>query len=571
MSTFKKFLVTSALPYANGPLHFGHIAGVYLPADIYTRHRRLQGHTVKHISGSDEHGVAIMLAAEKEQMGYQAYVDQWHSQHLALFEKYEISFDFFGRTSEKYHEEEVLRWFRTLYENGFIAKQSSKQLFCLDDNRFLPDRYVEGICYNCNFPDARGDECPNCGEWIDPIRLINPRSKISGSRRIEIREVDQYYLLLTRFEKQFQDWIKTKTEWRKLVTGFIQGLLKNGMVDRAITRDLDWGIDVPLPDSIGKKLYVWFDAPIGYVSILKKHLETMNSADDYLKDWWQSDQVQISHFIGKDNIIFHACIWPCMIMGTQFVQLPTEIPANEFVNLEGKQFSKSSGWFIDTDNAVEEFGPDALRFYLCSIIPESGDTNFSWDGFLSVYLEFGNKIGNFIHRSLTFQEKHWPKGLSANSFNDVLKQTDFKRVREHCEQIISHLNNYHFARAQDELLFLSQAANEFFQLKQPWAQIKTDRVETERTLAMAATYIAILGIFLEPFTPRLSRQIMEFFGNSFPAEIRSDIYKGNLELLVEQLAGGFKPAVPPRVLIPRIDSLVIAKWKDLLNGLNISK
>lgn len=563
----QRYLVTSALPYANGPLHFGHLGGVYIPADIYTRHRRLQGHEIKHICGSDEHGVAIMIAAEKEKMDYRSYVDRWHANHAQLFKKYGVEFDFFGRTSEKYHEEEVVQWFKTLNERGFIGKKAEKQLYCIDDARFLPDRYVEGTCYVCTYPNARGDECPNCGEWIDPIRLIQPRSKISGSRNIEIRESEHYYLLLTRMEQQFREWFKTKQgEWRSVVTGFVNGLLEKGTIDRAISRDLDWGIDVPLSEAKGKKLYVWFDAPIGYVSNLKRHLELTGSTQHYLKDWWNAEGVEISHFIGKDNIIFHAYIWPCMIQGTGFIRLPTELPANEFVNLEGKQFSKSSGWYVDAERAVEEFGMDPLRFYLCSIIPETGDSSFSWDAFASANEEFGNKIGNFVHRTLTFVEKHFPEGLGPSAFVGLETHSELQVIRNYHAKITAALDAFQFTRGHAELILFSQAANEFFHAQAPWKQIKEDRDAAARTLAMAVVTIASLAVILEPFVPGVAGELKKHFEGYLGKKDIADIYLGDIPRLVSIFQKGYKSPVPPKVLVPRIDAKVIQKWKEELCG-----
>ncbi len=560
----RRYLITSALPYANGPLHFGHLAGVYIPADIYSRHRKLQGHVVKHISGSDEHGVAIMIAAEKEKMDYRSYVDRWHGSHKQLFDKYDIHFDFFGRTSEKYHEEETVKWFKTLNDNGFIGKKTEKQLYCIDDKRFLPDRYVEGTCYNCKYLNARGDECPNCGEWIDPVRLINPVSKVSGSRNIEVREAQHYYLLLTQLEKPFREWWATKANrWRKVVVGFVNGLLEGGLIDRAISRDLEWGIDVPLAEAHGKKLYVWFDAPIGYVSNLKEHLRQIGSKEDYLKDWWHGENVEISHFIGKDNIIFHAFIWPSMIMGSRYVSLPTELPANEFLNLEGKQFSKSSGWYVDAERAIDEFGSDALRFYLCSIMPESGDTSFSWDDFASSQGELGNKIGNFVHRSQTFIEKNWPEGLPASAFAGLADHAELKRVKESQAKILAALDAFQFTRAHAEIIMLSQAANEFFHAQEPWKQVKADKALAEKTLAVSVFYLAALAVIIEPLVPTLSRNMLTHFGGLFDADLRA-IYTGDLEKIARALGNGYKSAVPAKVLLPRIDPLVIKKWKEEL-------
>src|SRR5690606_6949172 len=393
----KKYLITSALPYANGPLHFGHIAGVYLPADIYTRHKKLQGVKAIHISGSDEHGVAIMQNAQKAKVPYKQYVDSWHKSHKNLFDKYDIKFDFFGQTSADYHAEETVKWFHELNGKGFIEKKAEDQLQCQDCHNYLPDRYVEGTCYVCGYDKARGDECPNCGEWINAVKLIKPVCKFCNSTNIEVKSVDQWYLMLSKYHNEFRKWFVPKLkDWRKTVSSSVDSLSKDEMVDRAITRDLDWGIDVPLPEAKGKKLYVWFDAPIGYVSNTKKYLEEIKSSEDYIKDWWKHPETELTNFIGKDNIIFHAIIFPTMSMASGMADAVDALPANQYVNLEGKQFSKSLGWYIDSDEAIEEFGSDALRYYLITLIPETNDSSFTWSGFeAKVNNELANNIGNF--------------------------------------------------------------------------------------------------------------------------------------------------------------------------------
>ncbi|MEX0798549.1 MAG: class I tRNA ligase family protein, partial [Bacteriovoracaceae bacterium] len=310
-----KYLITSALPYANGPIHFGHIAGVYLPADIYTRHRKLQGKKAIHISGSDEHGVAIMQNAQKAKKSYQDYVNKWHKTHKELFDLYQVEFDYFGQTSADYHQEETVKWFKGLYEKGLIEKKAQDQLQCQDCKNFLPDRFVEGTCYVCGYEEARGDECPKCGTWIDAVKLKDPECKFCGSKNIEVKSVDQWYLMLSKFHKEYREWFNSKKErWKRPVATFVDSLSKDEMVDRAITRDLDWGIDVPLPEAKGKKLYVWFDAPIGYVSNTKEYCK--ESGEDHLKDWWKNDDAVITHFVGKDNIIFHGIIFPSMAMAS---------------------------------------------------------------------------------------------------------------------------------------------------------------------------------------------------------------------------------------------------------------
>jgi methionyl-tRNA synthetase len=560
--SYKRHLITSALPYANGPLHFGHLGGVYLPADIYRRHRELQGHEVVHVCGSDEHGVAIMIAAEKKGESYQDYVNHWHKAHKALFSAYEIEFTVFGRTSAPYHARETTIWFQRLYENGFIGKKGEKQLYSIDDGKFLPDRYVEGTCYNCGYAHARGDECPNCGEWIESTRLINPVSKISGSRNIEIRETEHYYLLLSKMEAQFRQWFGTKEGvWRNLVTGFVKGLLDQGLIDRAISRDLNWGIDVPLPDAQGKKLYVWFDAPIGYVSNLREHL----GDEAKFNSWWNSDDVEISHFIGKDNIIFHAVIWPCMIMGSQRVHLPTQIPANQFVNLEGKQFSKSGGWYVDAQKALDAIGPDALRFYLCSIIPENSDSNFSWDAFKVAHSDLSNKIGNLFHRCLTFVQKNWPEGLPAAAFQALQGTPDLAEMDRLQKAVLTELDGYHFGKALQELLVIGNKGNEFFHSAEPWKQIKVDREAAARSCAMALTFSGTIGALLQPLVPGISRRMLAYF--DLGEDLTRAIYNQGSGPLVAHLAReGFRTNLPAQVLVPRIEDEVIDKLKEEMSS-----
>jgi len=563
MKKYQRYLVTSALPYANGPLHFGHLAGVYLPADIYTRHRRKQGLEVLHICGSDEHGVAIMIAAEKAGLTYAEYVKFWSEQHQALFEEYGIHFDFFGRTSQNYHHQEVIQWFNQLNTAGLIIRKKDQQLYCIDDQRFLPDRYVEGKCYQCGYLQARGDECPQCGEWIDPIRLIAPRSKMSGSSRIEIRETEQYYLDLVKLQPIFQKWFETKHHWRKVVNGFVKGLLETGVVNRAITRDLDWGIDVPLQQAQGKKLYVWFEAPIGYVSYTKEYFRRKNlEVFWHFNQWWNSSETQIVHFIGKDNIIFHAFIWPCMILGTKFVHLPTEIPANQFLNLDGHQFSKSSGCYIDAKEAVETFGMDALRFYLNSIIPEDSDSSFNWDRFASTYADLGNKVGNFVHRILTFIEKNWPEGLPGAAFHGLEDHSELKKIAFYRERMMMHFDQFRLSQAQSECLLLSQAANEYFHMEIPWKKVKQNPQATQKILAISVIYLACFGSFLEPFVPGIAKKIQYYFkGYLDELEIQA-IYQGRFNEVISKFKNGFRAFQRAEILIPRIDPEIIEQWKE---------
>lgn len=557
----KKFLVTSALPYANGPLHFGHLAGVYLPADIFCRHKKHLHQKVMHISGSDEHGVAIMLSAEKAGIGYQQYVDKWNASHRELFAKYGIEFDFFGRTSSDYHKKEVLRWFNDLNSKGYIGKKLEKQLYCSSCSKFLPDRYVEGTCYACGYKDARGDECPNCGEWIESLRLTDPRCKICSNTRIETRESEHWYLLLSKLESLFKSWFASKKHWKPHVWAYTNALLENGMVDRAITRDLTWGIDVPIEEAKGKKLYVWFDAPIGYVSNTIEHFRASGAKDDAFKDWWKNPDTEIIHFIGKDNIIFHALIWPCMMLSTGFTNPPDDVPASHFVNLEGRQFSKSAGWYVDSEQAIEVFGQDALRAYLCSIIPETGDSSFSWDHFISFNNELGNKIGNFVNRSSSFLAKHWPDGLPAEAFAKAASAENFGVFKKSIAELTSALDAFQFQRATSLLIRFGEIANETFHAREPWKTIKNDKPHAEETIALSVFSIATIAALFRPFMPKFSKQLSTYFTGYLDGAGLDALYQGRVEVMVDAFRGGFRLPVTPSPLLPRIEEAGVAGFR----------
>ncbi len=563
----KRFLITSALPYGNGPLHFGHIAGVYLPADIYTRHRKLQGHKVLHISGSDEHGVAIMMNAQKADKPYKEYVDGWHETHKALFDKYNIEFDFFGQTSADYHREETLKWFDNLYKKGAIEKDEEQQLQCQDCKNFLPDRFVEGTCYVCGYEHARGDECPNCGTWIDPIKLKDPECKFCGSHNIKVVDAFQWYLKLTKYEKEFKTWLATKSHWKKTVHPYVESLVKEGLVDRAITRDLDWGIDVPLEEAKGKKLYVWFDAPIGYVSNTKKLLE--NSDEDYIKDWWKNDETVLTHFIGKDNIIFHALIFPIMSMISDEVKTVDELPANQYVNLFGKQFSKSQGWYVDADEAVEQFGDDALRFYLASLIPEMQDSSFTWNGFeVKINNELANNIGNFINRCLKFYVKNYEEGVTSEGFSHYLESDLFKNIEPKIKEYHEALDNTQFKKAIEALMGMGFAANSYFSDREPWAKIKEDEAHARETLYHASATVFLLGCYFSAFLPSLASNIRSHFEDDLNNEdVLHAIYQGNFSKFGEYLSSKpLKIVKKPKGLVPKVDKEVIKKLEEQFQG-----
>ncbi|HXH31074.1 MAG TPA: methionine--tRNA ligase [Bacteriovoracaceae bacterium] len=553
-----KYLITSALPYANGPIHFGHIAGVYLPADIFTRHKKLKGVKALHISGSDEHGVAIMQNAQKAGKSYQEYVNEWHKTHKELFEKYDIKFDFFGQTSKEYHKEETVVWFKDLLGKGLIEKKAEQQLQCQDCKNFLPDRFVEGECYVCKYPEARGDECPNCGTWIDPLKLLKPVCKFCGSKNVQAVDSFQWYLMLSKFHEPFQKWFETrKPLWRKNVVPFVESLTKDNLVDRAITRDLDWGIDVPLPEAQGKKIYVWFDAPIGYVSNTKQFLKESGSKEDHIKDWWGAKDVTIVNFIGKDNIIFHSIIFPVMCLGTGFVNPVSDLPANQYVNLEGKQFSKSKGWYVDAEEAITQFGSDALRFYLTSLIPETADSSFTWKSFeLKINSELANNIGNFINRAMKFSAKNWPDGMGAEKFGAFFKGHEIG-VAEFIKEYHELLDSYQIKKGQEHLMALGSKVNLFITERAPWSEFKTDQEKAAETIAISTVYVLVLGCFFTPYLPQLSKSILAYFGLSSESEVVKKIYLGDLQALEGFFRPSFKLQVDPQGLVPKIDPKVI--------------
>ncbi|MCK5882966.1 MAG: methionine--tRNA ligase [Bacteriovoracaceae bacterium] len=556
----KKHLITAALPYANGPLHFGHLAGAYIPADVYARHRKMQGEKTLFISGSDEHGVAIMLNANKTKIPYQEYVDGWHQEHKALFQEYDVEFDFFGQTSADYHAEEVVKWFSELNEKGMIETKDEQQLFCKDCKNHLPDRFVEGTCYECGFEHARGDECPKCGLWIEAIKLKAPVCKICDSRNIEEVTVTQYYLMLSKYYDEFRAWFNAKEgNWRKTVFPFIDSLSKEELHNRAISRDLDWGIDVPLAQARGKKLYVWFDAPIGYVSNTKEHLKQIGSKEDYLADWWNNDETVITNFIGKDNIIFHGIIFPVMSMASGIVRPVTDLPANQYVNLAGKQFSKSTGHYVDADKALKSFGPDALRYYLISIIPEFQDSSFTWTHMAAkVNNELANNIGNLVNRCLKFWKKNWTEGINESVFETFFDLPECQKLKIDIGEHTELLDAVQIRKALEKVMSIGADANTFFSDRAPWAKVEDDNALAMETIGHTGLYIATLGVLLAPYMPSLSSKLLSHFPE-MSAEQKSKIYRGEVDVLKEIFVGDVIMTKKPKPLVPKLDDELIAK------------
>ncbi|MGA1464876.1 MAG: methionine--tRNA ligase, partial [Balneolaceae bacterium] len=422
---FQRTLITSALPYANGPIHLGHLAGAYLPADLYTRFLRLNHEDVLHICGSDEHGVPITIAAEKEGVSPQEIVDRYHEMNRSVFEQFGIQFDYYGRTSSATHLKTSADFFTTLYEKGAFVEKTEEQLFDEKAGMFLPDRYVKGTCPKCGYEEAYGDQCEKCGTALSPAELINPVSTITGNQPV-LKSTSHWYIQLGEMQEQIEAWIGTREHWKPNVTGQVKSWLDAGLTDRAVTRDLTWGVPVPLEGAEGKVLYVWFDAPIGYISATREWADAKGEPEAW-KTYWQDKDTRLIHFIGKDNIVFHCIMFPSMLMEHGGYVLPVMVPANEFLNLEGQKLSTSRGWAVWLQEYLDNFDADLLRYVLGTTLPETKDSDFSWNDFQSrVNNELADILGNFVFRTTSFTHRFFdgkvPELLNPSElYKDTLK------------------------------------------------------------------------------------------------------------------------------------------------------
>lgn len=513
----KRFLITSALPYANGPLHIGHIAGAYLPADIYTRFRKLKGDNAIHICGTDEHGVAITIKADKEGKTPKEIVDYYHKNIKESFDGLQIIFDNFSRTSLPIHHKLSQEFFLRIYENGFIYRKEIEQLYCENCRRFLPDRYVEGTCPYCGFEKARGDQCENCGRWLEPKDLLNPKCTICGGTPI-IKPSFQYYFRLKQLEGALKDWLLTKSYWKENVLNQALSWVRDGLEDRAITRDLPWGVPVPLEEASGKVLYVWFDAPIGYISSTMEWASKTGQPDLW-KEFWLNPDTKIIHFIGKDNIIFHTLIWPAMLMAHGDYTLPDNVPANEFLNLQGSKLSTSRNWAIWIPDLLKEYPPDYIRYGLTHVIPETKDSDFSMEEFKTrINSELVNNLGNFVNRTLTFIKNYFGKIEREIQISGEQDLEIVNEIETLPSKIGELLENFEFRKALKEIMAFSQKGNQYFDFKRPWSTRKTDREETARTMYLCASMVKTLSIVIEPFLPDSAKRIREMLnleGESF--------------------------------------------------------
>lgn len=503
---YKRTLITSALPYVNGPIHIGHLAGVYVPSDIYTRYLRLKGEEVIHVCGSDEHGVPITIRAKAEGVTPQDVVDRFHTLNKKAFEDFGISFDIYSRTTSKIHAETASEFFRKLYDTDKLIEKVSEQYYDEEAKQFLADRYITGQCPHCNNPKAYGDQCEACGTSLSPLDLINPVSAITGSKPI-LKETKHWYLPLDQHEEWLRKWIlEDHKEWKPNVYGQCKSWLDMGLQPRAVSRDLDWGVPVPVEGAEGKVLYVWFDAPIGYISNTKELLP-----NDWEK-WWKSEDTRLVHFIGKDNIVFHCIVFPAMLKAEGSFILPDNVPGNEFLNLEGDKLSTSRNWAVWLNEYLEDFPnqQDSLRYTLTANAPETKDNDFTWKDFQTHHnSELVGILGNFINRALVLTQKYFDNKVPAQGeLNEYDKQTlaEFADIKSKIE---SSLEAFRFRDALKEAMNLARIGNKYLADTEPWKLAKTDMARVSTILNLSLQITANLAIAFEPFLPFSADRILK--------------------------------------------------------------
>ncbi len=553
----EKILVTSALPYANGPIHLGHLAGAYLPADIYVRYQRLKQNEVVFICGTDEHGVPITITAEKKGVSPQEVVDYYHYNHKEVFARFGISFDNFSRTSLRIHHRTAQEFFLRLYRKNLLVSKTEEQFYCEHCKRFLADRYVEGICPYCNADGARGDQCESCGKWLEPKLLVEPRCVVCGNSPV-IRKTTHWYLPLGRFQEQIKKWIDSKTGWRDNVKNFCYGWFKEGLEDRAVTRDLDWGIPVPLKGHEGKVLYVWFEAPIGYISSTKEWAKRTGQPGRW-KDFWLDPETKLVHFIGKDNIVFHAIVWPAVLMGRGEYILPSDIPANEFLNIEGRKISTSRNYAVWLDDYLNRFHPDPLRYVLASIAPETKDADFSWKDFQSRYnFELADILGNFIHRTLTFVDKYFRSRVPVPGPFDDLDREAISAMADYPRKIGEQLERFEFRQSVRTMMDLARFANKYFNDQEPWATRKTEPAKCATTIYLCLELTRTLAVVMSPFMPFSAGRVWQMLNLDGEVERQDWNRLGDLTLRPGHVIGRAQilfPKLPDEVVEEEIRKL----------------
>ena len=537
---YKRTLVTCALPYANGPVHIGHLAGVYVPADIYVRYLRMRGEDVLYVCGSDEHGVPITIKARQQGCTPQDIVDKYHKIIDESFKGLGINFDIYGRTSSKVHEKNASEFFRKLYDEGKFITRESEQYYDPEAKTFLADRYIVGTCPKCGAEGAYGDQCEKCGSTLSPEELINPKSKLSGAEPIK-KKTTHWYLPLQDYEQWLRQWIlEGHKEWRSNVYGQVKGWLDGGLQPRAVTRDLDWGVPVPVEGAEGKVLYVWFDAPIGYIS------NTQELLPDSWEKWWKSEDTRLVHFIGKDNIVFHCIVFPAMLKayGDGYI-LPDNVPANEFLNLEGDKISTSRGWAVWAHEYLKDFPgkEDVLRYVLTANAPETKDNDFSWKDFQTRNnSELVAIFGNFVNRAVVLTHKYFDgKVPAAGELLEVDREV-LAQIPELKASLEKNIEGFHFREALKDAMSIARLGNKYISDTEPWKVAKTDIARTATILNVSLQICADLGIAFEAFTPFSAEKLRKMLGSPLDWNLlgQSDILKeghqiGEAELLFSKV------------------------------------
>ena len=515
-NTPERIFVAVAWPYANGPLHLGHIAGCYLSADIFARYHRFKGNEVLMVSGSDTHGTPITIRADEEGITPQEVVERYHAMFLEAWQKLGITFDLFTHTNTDNHEEVVHRVFKSLLEKGYIYTGNMLLAYCAQCDRYLPDRYVEGTCPHCGNLRARGDQCDACGRTLDPQELVDPRCSICGATP-EFRESEHFFLKLSAFEKPLLEWVEKQDHWRNNVKNFTRQFLRDGLKDRAISRDLSWGVPLPVNGYESKRIYVWFEAVIGYLSAA---VEWAGQTGGNWEDFWKDPATKSYYFIGKDNIPFHSIIWPAIILAyDEGLNLPYDVPANEFLSLENQKFSTSQNWAVWVPDYLERYDPDPLRYLLSINMPESGDANFSWSEFVRRNNEeLVATYGNLVNRVLSFTYRNFDGKVPGVQSLDEVDQGLLRAARETMDSVDENLYHCRFKAAIGQAFGLAQEANRYLDTKAPWKTIKEDRDQAGASLTVAMQAINCLKTILYPFMPFSSQKVHEFLGFDGPVE-----------------------------------------------------
>jgi len=561
----KRYTITAALPYTNGPIHIGHLAGVYVPADIYSRYLRLTGNDVAFICGSDEHGVPITIKAKKEGVTPQDIVDKYHAIIKTSFEDFGISFDNYSRTSAKIHHDTASEFFKTLYDKNEFVEEVSEQLYDAEANQFLADRFVIGTCPKCGFEEAYGDQCENCGTSHNATDLINPKSAITGNTPT-LKETKHWFLPLNKHEEFLREWILKghKKDWKPNVYGQVKSWIDDGLRPRAVTRDLDWGIPVPVEGGEGKVLYVWFDAPIGYISATKEWAKRVGKN---WEDYWKDEDTKLVHFIGKDNIVFHCIIFPSMLKAEGSYILPDNVPANEFLNLEGNKLSTSKNWAVWLPEYLEDFPnqQDVLRYALTANAPETKDNDFTWKDFQA---RNNNELvaifGNFINRVAVLTNKYYNGEIPQPAEFKAIDEETLAAVKAYPAVIASSIERYRFREGSQELMNLARLGNKYLADEEPWKTIKTDEERTKTVMFVALQIASALAVLSEPFLPFTSSKLKSILNHS---ELDSELTWEDISTKDVLLPAGHSiQSGKPELLFSKIEDDTIQKQLDKLEA-----